>query len=163
MLAAYTIQRALVHLAVWVLGPATRCHRQTRSQVISATDFRLKRERLSKYRLEIAVGMTDRVCSLMCVIAMGAHMPDEKKIENLRTLHEAAEYMKLKPRTLAKAAKKIGACSIFGREIYFSENDIKSIWEAHRAKASASNSEQLSLSNHQVMKKLKKLLTKKRK
>lgn len=93
-------------------------------------------------------------------LTKGARMSDEKKIGNFRTLHEAAEYMRLKPRTLAKAAKKIGACSVFGRDIYLSEDDIKSVWEVHRASPKDSCVSGPWPSEYQTLERLKKLLAK---
>lgn len=115
----------------------------------------------TEYRCEIIVGMMDRVCSLTYTYFKGrAHMSGEKKIENLRTLHEAAEHMGLKPRTLAKAARKIGACSVFGRDIHLSEDDVKALWEAHRASPKIFDVDTPSASHHQTMKRLEKLLAK---
>lgn len=91
---------------------------------------------------------------------LGGVMTTDPKL-TLRTLHEAAEYMKLKPRTLAKAARKLGACSQFGRELLFSEEDIKAIYEAHRVERTAPLQRiRPSLSEHQVSERLKKHLVK---
>ncbi|MBO0719046.1 MAG: hypothetical protein J2P55_17185, partial [Rhizobiales bacterium] len=48
------------------------------------------------------------------------------------TLREAAAELKLKPRMVAKIAKRYGLCSAFGRELLFSESDILAIWEIQR-------------------------------
>lgn len=86
---------------------------------------------------------------------------EQPKLTAFRTLHEAAEYMKLKPRTLAKAARKIGACSVFGRYLVFSEEDIKAVLEANRAERKVSYVTRPSPSSYQTMKRLEKLLAKK--
>ncbi|WP_245423663.1 helix-turn-helix domain-containing protein [Rhizobium subbaraonis] len=48
------------------------------------------------------------------------------------TLDEAAEYMRLTGRTIAKVARKHGLCTISGRDLLFSESDILAIWDAMR-------------------------------
>ncbi|MBB5053066.1 hypothetical protein HNQ36_003057 [Afipia massiliensis] len=90
---------------------------------------------------------------------MNAEEPTKTPI--FRSLHEAAEYIKVKPRTLAKAARKIGACSVFGRDLVFSEDDIKAILEANRAGRKVSYTMKAPPSQYQAMKRLEKLLAKK--
>jgi hypothetical protein len=58
-----------------------------------------------------------------------------KELERIYTLEEAAEKMRLKPRTLAKFAQDRGLCSVRGRAILFIESDLVAIWEAMRAPA----------------------------
>ncbi len=53
-------------------------------------------------------------------------------LETIYTLQEAAEKMRLKPRTLAKFAQERGICSVRGRAILFSEGDLVALWEAMR-------------------------------
>ena len=83
---------------------------------------------------------------------------EESKPLNLRTLHEAAEFMKLRPRTLAKAARRIGACSGFGRDLLFSDEDIRAVYEANRIAPSVrSTPAKPSLSDYQISKRLQQL------
>lgn len=81
-------------------------------------------------------------------------------LPNLHTLHEAADIMKLKPRTLAKAARKIGACSVFGRDILLSDEDIQAVWEANRVAPTTKRVARTTptFSSYQIEKRLKKLL-----
>lgn len=65
-------------------------------------------------------------------------MTGDSKPLILQTLHAAASQMQLRPRTLAKAARKVGACSIFWHTILLSDDDIRAVYEANRAEASQS-------------------------
>lgn len=62
--------------------------------------------------------------------------PKSKTLETIYTLDEAAEKMRLKPRTLATFAKERGFCSVHGRTILFSESDLVANWEAMRCEPS---------------------------
>ncbi|GBD48134.1 hypothetical protein METY_1347 [Methylopila sp. Yamaguchi] len=52
------------------------------------------------------------------------------------TLAEAANYLKSTPRRVAKIARGQGLCSLSGREMLFSESDVRAIWDAMRCPAS---------------------------
>ena len=60
-----------------------------------------------------------------------------KQLESIYTLAEAAEKMRLKPRTLAKFAQERGLCSLRGRVILFRESDLVANWEAMRCEPTA--------------------------
>lgn len=49
------------------------------------------------------------------------------------SLQEAAEYLKVSRHTLARAARRHGIGARFGRDIRFSEADVKEMWDAMRA------------------------------
>jgi hypothetical protein len=80
------------------------------------------------------------------------------------TLREAAAQLKLRPGTLSKAARKIGACSEFGRTLVMSEDDIIAVYEANRVEKSQNFTvRKPSLSEYQISERLKKLMAKPRK
>ncbi|WP_457300031.1 hypothetical protein [Phyllobacterium sp. P5_D12] len=93
-------------------------------------------------------------------------MSPKETLENIYTLDEAAEKIRLKPRTLAKFAQDRGLCSVRGRAILFSEGDLVAIWEAMRVPAKGTFGvsglpPQTHLSEARLMEKLRKLTAKK--
>lgn len=60
-------------------------------------------------------------------------MSDQPTLPRIWTLDEAAEYLRMTPRALAKIARRIGACSINGRDLLLSDDDIRAVWEEMRA------------------------------
>lgn len=79
------------------------------------------------------------------------------------TLQEAAEYLKIGPRPLARIAKRVGACSVRGRSILFSDEDIKVVWNEVRAEPKESRRRPVSapMSSFQLHKRLVALTAKK--
>ncbi|MFB9947338.1 hypothetical protein ACFFP0_00690 [Rhizobium puerariae] len=55
---------------------------------------------------------------------------------NIYSLEEAATHLRLSKRKMAKIAKTNGLCSVHGRDILFSEEDIRAIWGLLRASPS---------------------------
>ena len=51
-----------------------------------------------------------------------------------------AGHLQVPVRTLKELARKIGACSIIGKNMFFTENDVKAIMEATRPCPSSSES-----------------------
>lgn len=48
------------------------------------------------------------------------------------TLNEAAEYLRMNSRSVAKVARKSGLCSVNGRDLLFSDSDLLAIWDSMR-------------------------------
>ena len=53
-------------------------------------------------------------------------------------LDEAAAYLKIDKRTVAKVARREGLCTIINREYRFIERDLLAIWEAMRCHSNLS-------------------------
>ena len=64
---------------------------------------------------------------------------DNGPLGRVFTLEEAAEYMRISKQALAKAARANNLCSIFGRDMLFSESDLLALWDAMRCRSSNSN------------------------
>ena len=90
--------------------------------------------------------------------------PGEVSAGRFYTLREAAAQLKLRPGTLSKAARKIGACSEFGRTLVMSDEDIRAVYEANRVERTVSNRAvpATTLSAYQLHKRLIELTTKKK-
>ena len=65
---------------------------------------------------------------------------DNGPLGRVYTLQEAAEYLRMKPRSVAKVAKRHGLCTINGRDLLFSDSDVLQVWDAMRCKADTSSS-----------------------
>lgn len=54
-------------------------------------------------------------------------------LDTIYTTDEAAERLRVSRRTMIKLGRDLGACSMIGREYFFSEHDLLDIWQAQRA------------------------------
>lgn len=54
------------------------------------------------------------------------------------SLQEAADYLKVSKQAVARAANRSGAGSRFGRDLRFSDNDVRALWKAMRTRPTGS-------------------------
>ena len=64
---------------------------------------------------------------------------DNGPLGRVFTLEEAAEYMRISKQAIAKAARANNLCSIFGRDMLFSESDLLALWDAMRCRSNSFN------------------------
>jgi len=65
-------------------------------------------------------------------------MPPTIPLDTVYTTDEAAERLRVSRRTMIKLGRDLGACSMIGREYFFSERDLLDIWQAQRAMPTSS-------------------------
>lgn len=63
---------------------------------------------------------------------------DAGPLGRIFSLQEAADYLKVSKQAVARAASRSGAGSRFGRDLRFSDNDVKALWEAMRTRPTGS-------------------------
>lgn len=67
------------------------------------------------------------------------HANDNGPLGKVYDLAEAATYLKMTNRALARIAKKTSHCSLRGRDILFSESDLLAIWDSMRCPSNSSS------------------------
>jgi hypothetical protein len=72
-------------------------------------------------------------------------MPPTIPLDAVYTTDEAAERLRVSRRTMIKLGRDLGACSMIGREYFFSERDLLDIWQAQRATPTSSRGRAISV------------------
>ncbi|WP_338283014.1 helix-turn-helix domain-containing protein [Sinorhizobium sp. KGO-5] len=94
-------------------------------------------------------------------------MNEPAALDAVYTTDEAAERLRVSRRTMIKLGRDLGACSMIGREYFFSERDLLDIWQAQRAMPTSSRGRAISvkgfLSDVRLQHSLQRLTQKKRK
>jgi hypothetical protein len=72
---------------------------------------------------------------------MTAPLPanDNGPLGHIYSLEEAAAYLRTTKQAVARTARRFGLCSIFGRDLRFSDSDVLAIWDAMRCRSSSSS------------------------
>lgn len=64
---------------------------------------------------------------------------DNGPLGRVFTLGEAADYLKTTRHAVSRVARRHGLCTVFGRDIRFSDSDVLAIWDVMRCRSDSSS------------------------